>query len=160
MLSDTPWAATPTLRTRRTLTATIDLATGHAGRATVLGARPGDADPDGVLDGIDTDPDAAVLAVTVLWSPAWSSADLGALAARLGPGRLLFVEPTAGLGWRRVLQRALAPVFRRLLGHDFDRDVPAELRRAGFLVTAVDRFHTDRAGILSYAYGEAIRRSR
>ncbi len=59
-------------------------------------------------------------------------------------GLLVFIEPTAGLGWRRAVQ---------LLGRRFRRDIPAELRAAGFIVTTQVRLWDGLHG--TYVRGEA-----
>jgi hypothetical protein len=98
-------------------------------------------------------PDDRVEACT-LWSAAWDGDALIELRATLGPNRLATVEPVAGLGWRRLVQRLLAPWWRRRLGHDFDRDLPRELRAAGFTIDEIDRFTADPLGLRTYAYLE------
>lgn len=59
-------------------------------------------------------------------------------------GLLVFIEPTAGLGWRRALQ---------LAGRRYRRDMPAELRDAGFVVTTQVRLWNGPYG--TYVRGEA-----
>lgn len=59
-------------------------------------------------------------------------------------GLLVFVEPTAGMGWRRALQ---------LAGRRYRRDIPAELRAAGFVVTTQVRLGHGAIG--TYVRGEA-----
>lgn len=80
----------------------------------------------------------------VLWR--WPSAALAELSALLRDrgGLLVFIEPTAGLGWRRAMQ---------LLGRKYHRDVPAELRAAGFSVTTQVRLRHGFIG--TYVRGEA-----
>lgn len=96
----------------------------------------------------------------MLWSPAWDRAELEALRQRMeaaGGGRhLIFVEPVSALGWRRLAQRVLGRRWRRRLGHSFERDVPAELRAAGFVLTTIDRFALGPGSVRTYAYGEAV----
>lgn len=95
-----------------------------------------------------------LVATVALWGPTWDDAALTALCGLLD-GRWLFaVEPVPTLGVRRLIQRALAPLWRRLLGHDFECDVPAELRQAGFQIFTIDRFAVDRLGLRTYAYLE------
>ncbi len=97
---------------------------------------------------------ACVVADLVLWR--WNSSDLDGLAAALGPDAVLaFVEPTADLGWRRVLHRLARPLFRLVLGHHFQADVPAALRASGLVVTTTDRFGTGPLDLRSYVWGEA-----
>lgn len=100
--------------------------------------------------------DAPVLARCVLWSPAWDRAALTELHRRLNGNRLIFVEPTAGLGRRRLAQRAGRRLWLRRHGHDYERDVPAELRSAGFMINTLDRFAVGPGSIQMYAYGEAV----
>ncbi len=96
----------------------------------------------------------AVLADMVLWRT--GRADLGRLAATLSAERpLFFLEPTSELGWRRVAHRAGRPLWRRAAGHDFERDLPVELRVVGLVVTDLVRFGTGLARVRSYAMGRA-----
>lgn len=59
-------------------------------------------------------------------------------------GLLVFVEPTAGFGWRRPIQ---------LLGRRYRRDIPAELRATGLVVTTQVRLWNGPYG--TYVRGEA-----
>lgn len=79
-----------------------------------------------------------------LWR--WPEASLPRLSAvlRERDGLLVFIEPTAGLGWRRALQ---------LAGKRYRRDLPAELRAAGFTVTTQVRLWNGPYG--TYVRGEA-----
>lgn len=79
-----------------------------------------------------------------LWR--WSAASLRRMSdlLRERDGLLVFVEPTAGLGWRRLLQ---------LTGTRYRRDIPAELRAAGFSVTTQVRLRHGLIG--TYVRGEA-----
>ncbi|MDH3681085.1 MAG: hypothetical protein OEV40_14195 [Acidimicrobiia bacterium] len=99
------------------------------------------------------------LMTLALWSPEWTDEALRRLRGELTGGerrrRLLFVEPTAGLGWRRVVQLAAGPLLRRRLGHDFRRDVPVALRRAGFAIDTLDRFGVGLGGVRTYVRGVA-----
>ncbi len=98
-----------------------------------------------------------VVADCVLWS--WPSAYLAQLARILeaserdGWQRLLFLEPTAGLGWRDRIQRRNAGFWHRRYGHDFRRDIPAELRSHGLTVTTTVRFRE--GPVRHYVVGEA-----
>ena len=97
---------------------------------------------------------ACVTADFVLWRLGQS--ELDALAAALVPDRtLLFLEPTADLGWRRLIHRFGRPLWRLRLGHHFEADVPAMLRAAGLVVTTTDRFAIGGRGIKTYVWGEA-----
>ncbi|MEM7276214.1 MAG: hypothetical protein AAF547_24280 [Actinomycetota bacterium] len=110
-----------------------------------------------------TERTVVLMADAVLWR--WTADDRAQLAAVLAepvvgevPVRsLVFVEPTAGLGWRRLAQRLGRPLWRRRLGHDFECDVPAALRAAGLVVTTQDRFDLGPTGIRSHVWGEARR---
>lgn len=101
------------------------------------------------------DPTApVVVADGVLWQA--TGAQLAALSASLRRGQVLvFLEPTAEIGWRRTVQRVGRPLWRRLSGHHFDTDVPEDLRRAGLQVTDLNRFGVGPAELRSYALGRA-----
>jgi len=60
----------------------------------------------------------------------------------LAPGGVLvFLEHAGAPGWRRRLQRATTPLWRRLApGCHLDRDVPAAIRAAGLVITDIERF--------------------
>ncbi len=90
---------------------------------------------------------------TALWR--WTPKQLGHLSDFLkqADGDLVFVEPTAGLGLRRAIQLAAGPAFKRLRGHNYRRDVPAELRAAGFIVTTQVRLRHRFVG--DFVRGEA-----
>jgi hypothetical protein len=98
-----------------------------------------------------------VVADCVLWS--WPPAHVARLARVLeaserdGWQRLLFLEPTAGLGWRDRIQRHNPAFWRRRYGHDFRRDIPAELRSHGLTVTTTVRFRE--GPVRHYVVGEA-----
>ncbi len=98
-----------------------------------------------------------VVADCVLWS--WPSAHLAQLAGMLEASernrrlRLLFLEPTAGLGWRDRIQQRNSGFWRRRYGHDFCRDIPAELRSHGLTVTTTLRFRE--GPVRHYVVGEA-----
>ncbi len=88
---------------------------------------------------------AVVVADLVLWR--WEQQVLDVLAELIGPRTaLVFLEPTADIGWRHQVHR-LSRVFRR--------DIPAALRAAGLTVSTVDRFSIGPAGIRSYVWGQA-----
>lgn len=105
-----------------------------------------------------------VVARLVLWSPGWDAEALRQLRAQLASGppnrRLIFVEPVPDIGWRRRLQRLGRRLWRTRLGYSFERDLPAELRTAGFTIDTLDRFSIGRLGLRTYAYGEALSCSR
>lgn len=101
--------------------------------------------------------------VCSLWQPQWDGDALVGLRNELAAfpssegrarPRILAVEPVPGLGWRRWLQWAATPWWRRRLGHHFNRDVPIEARFAGFRVDEIDRFATGPLGLRTYAYLE------
>lgn len=79
-----------------------------------------------------------------LWR--WPSGALTRLSAqlRIQDGVLIFLEPTAGLGLRRAAQ---------LLRRRYRRDIPADLRSAGFIVTTQIRMH--HGVVADYVRGEA-----
>ena len=105
------------------------------------------------IDRISVDT-VCVLADFVLWQQ--DRATLARLADALRPDKvLLFVEPTAELGWRRALHRVTRRLSTMVPGYNFECDVPAELRAAGLVVTTTDRFSTGPAGIASYVWGQA-----
>ena len=113
-----------------------------------------DRGPGPALDWPVVDPGSLVVADAVLWRA--STAQLRSLSRAIGPEQvLLFLEPTRELGWRRALHRAARPLWRRLTGHDFERDLPADLRAAGLEVTELTRFGTGPRQVWSYALGRA-----
>ena len=101
-----------------------------------------------------------LVARLVLWSPRWDMDALRDLCRRVDEGpdgrRLIFVEPLSATGWRRVVQRAMSGYWVRRLGHNFDRDLPVDLRHAGFMINTLDRFSLGPLGLWTYAYGEAV----
>ena len=102
----------------------------------------------------DVPPGAGVVvADMVLWQVA--PADLRTMATALDRRVLLFLEPTAELGWRRLVHRVGRRWWRRRLGHHFECDVPAELRAAGLAVTEIDRFGVGPRQVRSYVLGRA-----
>lgn len=92
--------------------------------------------PDGSFD--------TVVATLVLCSVDDLDAALERIRRLLRPdGRLLFLEHVAGTGARRMVQRAAAPVWRRVnAGCRLDRDTSSAIRAAGFLITDVERHRT------------------
>lgn len=120
-------------------------------------------DPDLVVDGIPPTPstewfsdwgESPLFASCVLWAPAWDHDALVRLRSQLGSRQLVAVEPVAGLWPRRLVQWVLTPWWRHKLGHDFNRDLPRELRAAGFTIATVDRFTTGSLAIKTYAHLE------
>lgn len=98
---------------------------------------------------------SVVVADGLLWR--LDPPDLRALAAAVGPDRsLLFLEPTADVGWRHLVHRLGRPLWRRTIGHHFVADVPARLRAAGLEVVDLRRFGTGRGQVRSYAMGRAV----
>lgn len=76
-------------------------------------------------------------------------------------GRLLFLEHAPPAPGRSVVTTLARPLWRSLTaGCDLGRDVPAELRRAGFIVTDLERFtmRTVQLPIRSCVAGVARRR--
>lgn len=99
-----------------------------------------------------------IVAHCVLWSEQWTAEALAELCEKLGDRRLIVVEPAPGLGPRRMAQWLLTWWWRRRLGYDYNRDLPIELRRAGFQFHAIDRFTVGRLTIRTYFYGELGKR--
>ncbi len=130
-------------------------------RARLLAAAEHLAGP-GPIDHLDPDAgtwsfdDAAVVVADgILWQA--EQQDLQTLAGALGPDRfLLFLEPTADLGWRQVVNRLGRSLWRRAIGHHFETDVPATLRAAGVEVIDLRRFGVGRGRVRSYALGRAV----
>lgn len=77
-------------------------------------------------------------------------AALDRIAALLVPGgELLFLEHGRVPGLRGRVQKLLTPVWRRVAaGCHLDRDVPAALRRADFVISDIERFVLPRSGPL------------
>lgn len=91
-----------------------------------------------------------VVATLVLCTVADPDAALARLSALLAPGgRLLFIEHVRGVGLRARAQQAATPLWRRLAhGCHPDRDTPARLRAAGFVIDDIERFRLARGGPL------------
>ena len=106
-----------------------------AGPAGAVVADPADLPAGG--DGFDT-----VLSTFALCRVADLDATLAAVARLLAPGgRLLFLEHVPPPGWRRRARHAVAGAWAILAGGcRFDRDVPSAVRRAGLIVTDIERF--------------------
>lgn len=140
-----------------------DLAEARARLRAAATAEAGDGPIAHVADlGAGGEPtlEAAVLvADCVLWRADDAAVDrlVAAVEAR---AVLLFLEPTAELGWRRLVQWLATPLWLRLVGHHFGSDVPARLRATGLLVTDVDRFELGLGGVRSYVAGRARARAR
>jgi hypothetical protein len=108
------------------------------------------------LSGLAADVESAKVITTDvdLWRR--TQPELEALSQQLKPGQvLLFLEPTAELGWRRVLHRYGRAFIQLALRHNFEADVPARLRAAGLTVTTTIRFSTGPLGWRSYVLGRA-----
>lgn len=99
----------------------------------------------------------SVVSYLAMWRPDGAARRLGRLRRQLPSGsRVLFAEPTVGLGTAAVLQRYGRTVAVKRLGLSFHRDIPNDLRQAGFEVTTVLRFSVgfpDR--LMTFATGEA-----
>lgn len=103
--------------------------------ASVLGAGIDEADlEDGSFD--------TVVCTLVLCTVPDLDRALGRIRRLLAPGgRLLFLEHTAAPGGWGLAQRALDPVWHRLVpGCHLHRDPVSAMRRAGFLVSDYERF--------------------
>lgn len=113
------------------------------------------SDLDHVFDGEDGP--VSVVSYLAMWRPDGSLRRLDRLRRQLPSGsRVLFAEPTVGLGTAAVLQRYGRTVAVKRLGLSFHRDIPSDLRQAGFEVTTVLRFSVgfpDR--LMTFATGEA-----
>lgn len=121
----------------------------NGGEIVRLTARPAETQLSSAWPLVDV-----VIADLVLWK--WDRPALRALSERMKPDTvLLFLEPTADLGWRRLIHRYGRWAERLLLRHNFETDVPAELREAGLMVTTTIRFSTGPAGLRSYVLGRA-----
>ena len=73
-------------------------------------------------------------------------------------GSLVFMEHVSATGWRRRVQESATPAWRRLTGGcRLDRDVPAEIRAAGWAITDIHRHPAASAGPLlgGVAWGTA-----
>lgn len=117
----------------------------QAARRNVAARWIGGVDPAAELDTIrGLGRGVVVGSEMALWR--WSPDALARLCelVRELDGLLVFIEPTAGLGWRRLLQ---------LPGRRYRRDIPAELRAAGFIVTTQVRLR--HGGYGTYVRGEA-----
>ena len=92
-----------------------------------------------------------------LWESSSSKAKLVVLkeAAPVG-SRLIFLEPTLGVGLAAVLQRFAKPMLLRRIGLSFHRDIPAMIRAAGWQLTTVNRFAVGApAAVMTFVAGEA-----
>jgi len=81
--------------------------------------------------------------VSVAWLAGRDDLDgaLSDLARRLGPGgRVHLIEPTLGVDLTARAQRLAATVAQRRTGWRIDRDIPAAARRAGLVLTDLERF--------------------
>lgn len=102
-------------------------------------------------------PAVSIVSYLSMWQPHGSTARLERLRRRLPAGsRVVFVEPTLGVGAAAGLQRAGRVIAVKRLGLSFHRDIPEELRRAGFEVTSVVRFSLGfPERLLTFVAGEA-----
>ena len=98
--------------------------------------------------------DGDVVATNVLWDRRWTMAALADLCQQLGDRRLFVIEPTPALGLRRVVQWLTSRWLRRRVGHDFDRDLPVDLRRAGLQIFTIERFSVGQTTLRTYFYAE------
>jgi hypothetical protein len=98
-----------------------------------------------------------IISYLSLWRREASRAVVAALAEVVPVGsRLVFVEPTRGLGFSSLIQRVARPLFARRLGMSFHRDIPAFLRSAGWQLTTVKRVSVGApASVMTFAVGEA-----
>lgn len=92
-----------------------------------------------------------------LWRAEASPAFLRSLRLAAPPeSRLFFVDPTAGVGLAGRAQSIGRVVLFKRLGLSFHRDMPRELRSAGWEPTTVQRFSAGfPASMITFAAGEA-----
>lgn len=107
-----------------------------------------------------TDPAGPALTIVSylsMWRADGSAFRLDQLRRRMPEGsRLVFGEPTLGVGAAAGLQRVGRVVAVKRLGLSFHRDIPEDLRRAGFEVTSVVRFSLGfPERLLTFVAGEA-----
>ena len=98
-----------------------------------------------------------VLVYLTLWNRASNNAALVALREIAADGsRMVFVEPTLGVGVASLLQRIAKPMLRRRIGLSFHRDIPAIIRAAGWQLTTVNRVSVGApASVMTFVVGEA-----
>ncbi|NNC40850.1 MAG: hypothetical protein HKN95_09170 [Acidimicrobiia bacterium] len=98
-----------------------------------------------------------IISYLSMWRRDASRAVIAALAEVVPIGsRLVFVEPTLGLGFSSVIQRVARPLFTRRLGLSFHRDIPSYLRSVGWQPTTVKRVSVGApASVMTFAVGEA-----
>ena len=89
----------------------------------------------------------------VLWQ--WSNDELQRLSDLLAraDGLLVFIEPTAGLPARHFAQRLARRWLTDRRGYNYGRDIPADLRSTGLVVTTQVRLRDRILG--DYVRGEA-----
>lgn len=139
-----PWDQEGTLaQARAQVRARAELQAADRGAATVIWLQAESAASD--LGAVAASGTGSVVGADLsLWR--WPSTSLRQLSDLLRErnGLLVFIEPTAGFGWRGAIQ---------LIGRRYRRDVPAELRAAGFIVTTQVRLCHGLYG--TYVRGEA-----
>jgi len=138
-----PWDQETTLeRARSQIRVRVDERAAIGGRPTLWLAGYDVTSTLAAIERLGADP--VIGSEMALWR--WPTTGLTRLSEllRRRHGLLVFLEPTAGLGLRRAMQ---LPVRR------FRRDVPAELRSAGFSVTTQVRLRHGLVG--NYVRGEA-----
>lgn len=113
-------------------------------RAELLGALAGQGTV-GVLDGqtsaVPSGPVDHIVCVAWLARRDDLDRDLARIADLLGDtGRLYLIEPTIGIDATARAQRLAATVAERRTGWRIARDVPAAARRAGLVLTDLERF--------------------
>jgi hypothetical protein len=100
--------------------------------------------------------------MVVCYLTLWRRRGAAALAAAhqtLAPGsRLVFVEPTRGVGWGSLAQTVGRWVLKNRFGVTFHRDIPAVIRASGWQLTTVKRVSVGApAAVMTFVVGEARR---
>lgn len=98
-----------------------------------------------------------VLVYLSLWDRSTQPSQLVVLRETMAEGsRLVFIEPTLGVGVGSVFQRFAKRMLKRRIGLSFDRDIPAMVRHAGWQLTTINRFSVGApASVLTFVVGEA-----